>query len=164
MNFFTKLKSKLQIVLTNYQNLSMIKKNFLSLIAKLKNNMRKKNIDDTKNSKNNKNDNKSNKNKFKNNKLNTKNKNNANLTKNKRDANIDLSKKRKCENEKNHFDLICYICDKIDHTLFNYSKKNDNKRFKINVAKTKKKIDFRKNRFVRRKQTKNKNRKIHQNE
>ena len=138
----------------------MIKKNFLSLIAKLKNNIRKKNIDDTKNPKNNKNDNQLNKNKFKNNKSNTKNKNNANSTKNKRDVNIDSSKKRKRKNEKNHFDLICYICDKIDHISFNCSKKNDNKRFKINVAKTKKKIDFRKNRFVRRKQTKNKNRKI----
>ena len=159
MNFFTKLKSRLRAALTNYQNLSMIKKNFLSLIAKLKNNMRKKNIDDTKNSKNNKNDNKSNKNKSKNNKSNTKNKNNADSTKNKRDANIDSSKKQKRKNEKNHFDLICYICDKVGHISFNCSEKDDNKRLKINVAKAKKK-----NRFVRRKQTKNQNRKIHQNE
>ena len=51
INLFTKLKLKFRIVLTNYQNLSMIKKNLLSLIVKLKNNMRKQNINDTKNSK-----------------------------------------------------------------------------------------------------------------
>ena len=45
IHFFTKLKSSIKIVLTNYQNLFSIKKNLLSLTARLKNNikMKKKN-------------------------------------------------------------------------------------------------------------------------
>ena len=40
--FFTKLKPSIKIILTNYQNLFSIKKNLLSLTARLKNNIKMK--------------------------------------------------------------------------------------------------------------------------
>ena len=40
IHFFTKLKFSIKIVLTNYQNLFSIKKNLLSLTARLKNNIK----------------------------------------------------------------------------------------------------------------------------
>ena len=42
IHFFTKLKPSVKIVLINYQNLFSIKKNLLSLTARLKNNMKMK--------------------------------------------------------------------------------------------------------------------------
>ena len=42
IHFFTKLKPLIKIILTNYQNLFSIKKNLLSLTARLKNNIKMK--------------------------------------------------------------------------------------------------------------------------
>ena len=140
----------------------MIKKKFLSLIVKLKNNIRKKNIDDTKNSKTIKTVTNSIKTNLKT--INWTQKTKTTQFSRKINATQTLihSKNENAKKKSFQFNLLHLRQNRLH--IFQLFKKNDNKRFKINVAKTKKKIDFRKNRFVRRKQTKNKNRKIHQNE
>jgi hypothetical protein len=116
INLFIKFRSKLRVVLTNYQNLFIIKKELLILIIRLKNNMNKTidvqttfdncstNFKTSQNKIRKKNEKWNNKNSF-NDKLKTKN----------RRRNIN-EKKRKCAN---HFHLICHKYNEIKHIVTN---------------------------------------------
>ncbi len=127
-HLFIKLRSKLRVALTNYQNLFIIKKKLLILTNRLKNNM-KKTIDaqttfkscsfDFKTSQH--------KNREKDEKRNNKNSfNDKSKTRNRR-KNID-EKKQKRENY-SHF--ICHKCNEVEHIVTNYF--DLKKKFKINA-------------------------------
>jgi hypothetical protein len=128
IHLFIKLKSKLRVALTNYQNLFIIKKKLLILTNRLKKNM-KKTIDaqttfdnrssDFKtsfNKKRNKNEKRENKNWF-NDKIKTRN----------RRKNIDEKKRKRS----NHSHFICFKCNKVKHIVTNYF--DLKKKFKINA-------------------------------
>jgi hypothetical protein len=128
IHLFIKLKSKLRVALTNYQNLFIIKKKLLILTNRLKNNM-KKTIDaqttfdsrssDFKtsfNKRRNKDEKRENKNSF-NDKIKTKN----------RRENIDEKKRKRS----NHSHLIYHKCNKVKHIVTNCF--DLKKKFKINA-------------------------------
>jgi hypothetical protein len=128
IHLFIKIRSKLRVALTNYQNLFIIKKELLILTNDLKNNM-KKTIDaqmtfdsrsfDFKTSQH--------KNRKRNKKRDNKNSFNDKLkTKNRRE-NIDEKKRKRA----NHFHLICHKCNEIEHIVTNYF--DLKKKFKINA-------------------------------
>jgi hypothetical protein len=116
IHLFIKLRSKLRVALTNYQNLLIIKKELLILTNRLKNNM-KKTIDvkttfdnrsiDLKTSQH--------KNRKKEKKRNNKNSfNDKSKTKNRRE-NIDEKKRKRA----NHSHLICHKCNEIEYIATN---------------------------------------------
>ena len=87
--------------------------------------------------------NKFDRNKSKNNKIEKNIFKNVDATKNKNDRKSKFFRKRKHDDEKNYFELICFICHKSKHITSNCSnKKNNNKKFKIVVVATKKKQIF----------------------
>ena len=109
--------------------------------------------------------NKFDRNKSKNNKIEKNIFKNVDATKNKNNRKSKFFRKRKHDDEKKFFELICFICHKSKHITSNcLNKKNNNKKFKIVVIATKKKTNFQRIRFNRRKQTQTENRKNYQNE
>ena len=144
IHFFIKLRSSFRTVLINYQNLFINKKNLISLTTKLKNNMKTRITVETQLIKSNKNfNNKFDRDKSKNNKIEKNIFKNVDATKNKNDRKSKFFRKRKHDDEKNHFELICFICHKSKHIAPNCpNKKNNNKKFKIVVVATKKKNRF----------------------
>jgi hypothetical protein len=126
---FIKLRSKLRVALTNYQNLFIIKKKLLILTNRLKNNM-KKIIDvqttfDSRsscfktsfNKKRDRNEKRENKNSF----------NDKTKTRNRR-KNIDEKKRKRS----NHSHFICHKCNEIKHIATNCF--DLKKKFKINAV------------------------------
>jgi hypothetical protein len=128
IHLFIKLKSKLRVALTNYQNLLIIKKKMLILTNRLKNNMKKtidaqtmfdsrsSNFKTSFNKKRDRNEKRKNKNLF----------NDKTKTKNRR-KNIDEKKRKRS----NHSHLICHKCNEVEHIATNCL--DLKKKFKINV-------------------------------
>ncbi len=116
IHLFIKLKSKLRVALTNYQNLFIIKKKLLILTNRLKNNMKKtidvqtmfnnrsSNFKTSFNKRRNKDEKRENKNSF-NDKIKTKN----------RRKNIDEKKWKRS----NHSHFICHKCNEVEHIVTN---------------------------------------------
>jgi hypothetical protein len=114
IHLFIKLKSKLRIALTNYQNLLIIKKKLLILTNRLKNNMRKTidaqttfdnrslNFKTSQNKNWKKDEKRNNKNSF----------NDKQKMKNRR-KNIDEKKRKRA----NYSHLICYKCNEVEHIV-----------------------------------------------
>ena len=122
-HFFIKLKSILQIVIINYQDMFIIKQRIIILTVRLKTNMKKKDVVETndKRSKNVKNSRK----KF-HYKFDKRNDSNKKKIKNrKKNVNINSMIKNASEvtNDKKSNDVVCYNCDKFDHISFDCSKK-----------------------------------------
>jgi hypothetical protein len=128
IHLFIKLKSKLRVALTNYQNLFIIKKKLLILTNRLKNNM-KKTIDVQTIFDNRSSNFKTSFNKKRSRNEKRKNKNSSNdkiKTKNRR-KNIDEKKRKRS----NHSHFICHKCNEIKHIVTNSF--DLKKKFKINV-------------------------------
>ncbi len=128
IHLIIKLRSKLRVALTNYQNLLIIKKELLILTNRLKNNM-KKTIDVHATFDNRSSDFKTsqNKNQERNEKRNNKNSfNDKQKTKNRREI-IDEKKRKRA----NHFHFICHKCNEIEHIATNCF--DLKKKFKINA-------------------------------
>jgi hypothetical protein len=128
IHLFIKLKSRLRVALTNYQNLLFIKKELLILTNRLKNNIKKtidaqttfdncsSNFKTSQNKNRKKNEKRNNKNSF----------NDKQKTKNRR-KNIDEKKRKRA----NHSHFICYKCNEIEHIVTNCF--DLKKKFKINA-------------------------------
>ena len=128
--FFIKLQLNFRTALINYQNLFINKKNLISLTIKLKNNMKTRIAVETQSIKSNKNfNNKFDRNKSKNNKIEKNIFKNVDATKNKNDRKSKFFRKQKHDDEKNHFELICFICHKFEHITSNCLNKKNNCRF-----------------------------------
>jgi hypothetical protein len=125
---FIKLKSKLRVALTNYQNLLIIKKELLILTNRLKNNM-KKTIDaqTTFDSRSSNFKTSQNKNRKKDEKQDNKNSFNDKSKSNNRRENADEKKRKRS----NHSHLICHKCNEIEHIATNCL--DLKKKLKINV-------------------------------
>jgi hypothetical protein len=129
IHLFIKLKSKLRVALTNYQNLFIIKKKLLILTNRLKNNMKKtidaqttfdsrsSNFKTSFNKRRNRNEKRENKNSF----------NDKTKTRNRRKI-IDEKKRKRS----NHSHLICHKCNEVKHIVTNCL--DLNKKFKINAV------------------------------
>jgi hypothetical protein len=117
IHLFIKLRSKLCVALTNYQNLLIIKKKLLILTSRLKNNMKKtidvhatfdncsSNFKTSQNKNRERDEKRDNKNSF----------NDKQKTKNRR-KNIDEKKRKRA----NHSHFICHKCNEIEHIVTNY--------------------------------------------
>jgi hypothetical protein len=117
IHLFIKLWSKLRVALTNYQNLLIIKKELLILTNRLKNNMKK--IIDAQTTFDNRSWNfktSQSKNRKKNEKRDNENSFNDILKMKNRRKNIDEKKRKRA----NHFHLICYKCNEVEHIVINY--------------------------------------------
>jgi hypothetical protein len=128
IHLFIKLRSKLRVALTNYQNLLIIKKELLPLTNCLKNNMKKTidaqttfdsrsfNLKTSQHKNRKRNEKRDNKNSF----------NDKSKTRNRR-KNIDEKKWKRVD----HFHLICRKCNEVEHIATNYF--DLKKKFKINA-------------------------------
>jgi hypothetical protein len=128
IHLFIKLKLKLRVALTNYQNLLIIKKKLLILTSRLKNNMKKtinaqttfdtrsSNFKTSFNKKRDRDEKRKNKNSF----------NDKTKTRNRR-KNIDEKKRKRS----NHSHFICHKCNEIEHIVTNYF--DLKKKLKINA-------------------------------
>ncbi len=129
IHLFIKLKSKLRAALTNYQNLLIIKKEFLILTNRLKNNMKKtidvqttfdnrsSNFKTSQNKNRKKNEIQDNKNSF----------NDKQKTKNRRKNIVEKKRKRT-----NHSHFICHKCNDVEYIATNYF--DLKKKLKINAV------------------------------
>jgi hypothetical protein len=129
IHLFIKLRSKLRVALTNYQNLFIIKKKLLILTNRLKNNIKKtidvqttfdnrsSNFKTSFNKRRDKNEKRENKYSF-NDKIKIRN----------RRKNIDEKKRKRL----NHSHFICYKCNEIKHIVTNCF--DLKKKFKINTV------------------------------
>jgi hypothetical protein len=128
IHLFIKLRSKLRVALTNYQDLLIIKKKLLILTSRLKNNM-KKTIDAQTTFDSRSTDFKTSQHKNRKREKKRDNKNSFNYKskmKNRRE-NIDEKKRKRA----NHSHLICHKCNEVEHIVTNCF--DLKKKFKINA-------------------------------